>query len=251
MGIALLRSIRSWFSTKHSTTSQSLDVKGVGNNIDQSVTNNFYFPEENQSFAPQGVTTNHTPPISKRTLTPEGFAQAARNNENLVTVFLAGPFIKPESEGESKSSAASKLRYELFHRLKSEGFVVSLGTYPDLVASFEAGKGGYHNSAEAELSHAKDEASLVVMIPDSPGSFAEIGAFSLKEEICRKMIILADVTRDKNFGYLNTGPVACAEAFGSSVERVDYKDVEGCVKIVSVFSNRVKTQIQLQSRLDA
>ena len=166
-------------------------------------------------------------------------------------MFLAGPFIKPESEGESKSSAASKLRYELFHRLKSEGFVVSLGTYPDLVASFEAGKGGYHNSAEAELSHAKDEASLVVMIPDSPGSFAEIGAFSLKEEICRKMIILADVTRDKNFGYLNTGPVACAEAFGSSVERVDYKDVEGCAKIVSVFSNRVKTQIQLQSRLDA
>ena len=226
-------------------------MNGDGNNVDQSVNNNYFIFEGNNPVGIQDVAAKHAPPILKRTLTSEGLAQAARNNETPVTVFLAGPFIKPESEGESKSSAASRLRYELFHRLKYEGFVVSLGTYPDLVASFKAGKGGYHNSAEAELNHARYEASLVVMIPDSPGSFAEIGAFSLKKEICRKMIILADVTREKSFGYLNTGPVACAEAFGSTVERVDYKDVEGCFKVVSSYSNRMKIQIQLQSRLEA
>lgn len=245
-----MRFIRSWFGTKHSTTSQSAGINGDGNNVDQSVNTTYLIVGGNGPVDLQDVAAKHALPVLKRTLTAEVLAQAARNNEKPITVFLAGPFIKPEDEVESKSSAASKLRYELFHRLKSEGFVVSLGTYPDLVASFEAGTGGYHNSAEAELSHAKDVASLVVMIPDSPGSFAEIGAFSLKEEICRKMIILADVTREKSFGYLNTGPVACAEAFGSTVERVDYKDVEGCFKVVGAFSNRVKTQIQLQSRLD-
>lgn len=245
-----MRFIRSWFGTKHSPTSQSTGINGDGNNVDQSINNTYVFVEGNGPVDPQRVAAKYEQPLLKRTLTAKVLTQAARNDEKPVTVFLAGPFIRPEVEVESKSSAASKLRYELFHRLKSEGFLVSLGTYPDLVASFEAGTGAYHNSAEAELNHAKDVASLVVMIPDSPGSFAEIGAFSLKEEICRKMIILADVTREKSFGYLNTGPVACAEAFGSTVERVDYKDVEGCFKVVSVFSNRVKTQIQLQSRLD-
>lgn len=246
-----MRFIRSWFGTKHSTTSQSTGVNGDGNNVDQSVNNNYYILGGNHPADLQEVAAKHARPVLKRTLTAKGLGQAARNNEKPVTVFLAGPFINPEVNVESESSDASKLRHELFHRLEGEGFVVSLGTYPDLVASFKAGTGRYHNSAEAELSHAKDVASLVIMIPDSPGSFAEIGAFSLKEEICRKMIILTDVTHEKSFGYLNTGPVSCAEAFGSTVERVDYKDVEGCFKVVRAFSNRVKTHIQLQSRLDA
>ena len=245
-----MRFIRSWFETKHSTTSQSTGINGDGNQVDQSVNTTVVIVEGDRPINVPEVSAKHESPLIKRALTAGALAQAARNNERPVTVFLAGPFITPEVEVDSKSSAAAKLRYELFHRLKSEGFVVSLGTYPDLVASFEAGTEGYHNSAEAELDHAKGVASLVVMIPDSPGSFAEIGAFSLKKEICGKMIILADRAREKNLGYLNTGPIACAEVFGSSVERVDYKDVDACFKIVSAFSHKVKNQIQLQSRLD-
>ncbi|WP_299933394.1 hypothetical protein [uncultured Pelagimonas sp.] len=250
--MAFLRSIKNRFGAKNRTTSQLTDINGNGNNVDQSVNNNTYiFVDPNASADLQDVAKNPARPVLKRALNASTLAQAARNNEDPVVVFLAGPYIKPESESESKNSAASKLRFELFHRLKDQDFDVSLGTYPNLVTSFAAGTGEFHNAADAELTHARDVASLVVMIPDSPGSFAEIGAFSLKREICRKMIILADATHEKNLGYLNTGPVACAQAFGSKVERVDYKDVEGCIEIVSAFSNRVKTQIQLQSRIEA
>lgn len=234
----------------NSTTSQSSGINGDGNNVDQSV-NNYYIFDGHSSVARQDAATKQERPLIKRPLSAQKFAQAARVNDTPVTVFLAGPFIRPDVALEPNSSDASKLRYEIFHRLTREGFIVSLGIYPDLLASFQTGTGMYHNSAEAELTHARDVASLVIMIPDSPGSFAEIGAFSLKEEICRKMIILADVARKRNLGYLNTGPVACAEAFGSTVERVDYKDVEACIKAVTKFTHKVKTQIQLQSRLGA
>lgn len=246
-----MRLIRNWFGAKPSTASQSTDINGSGNNVDQSVNTVNVFVEGNGQTGLQNVAEKHTHPAIKRTLSAGTLTQAARNHEEPVTVFLAGPFIEPEAEVEAESSAASKLRHELFHRLKSEGFDVSLGTYTDLEATSDTETGRYKNSAEAELDHAKNVASLVVMIPDSPGSFAEIGAFSLKEEICRKMIILADGTREKNLGYLNTGPIACAGVFGSSVERVDYSDVGGCFKIVCDFSYKVKTQIQLRSRLDA
>ncbi|WP_141468059.1 hypothetical protein [Pelagimonas varians] len=164
-------------------------------------------------------------------------------------VFLAGPYIEPEDKSKSSQSVASVLRFELFHSLSKEGYTVSLGEYHELIDSYKEELGPHHNAAAAELDHAQEVASLVIMIPDSPGSFAEIGAFSMKEDICKKMIILSDVTHEKSDGYLNTGPVKCAESLGSEVVYVDYKEVADCFSIVKKFSDRVKSKLILKLRL--
>ena len=127
---------------------------------------------------------------------------------------------------------------------------MSLGEYRELIDSYKAELGQLHNAAAAELDHARDVASIVVMIPDSPGSFAEIGAFSLKREICAKMVILADAQYAGSTGYLNTGPVACARALGSKVEDVDYTNLDFCFQIVKAFSEDMKNQILLSARIE-
>lgn len=251
-----LRSILEWFfGIGNSTNTQSSTINGNGNSVDQSVNHITIITGTSQDVRESGgVSENENAAGNSRlargrTLNTATLIQAARLTEKPVTIFLAGPYIEPETKSDSSGSAASILRFQLFHRLKGEKFEVSLGTYPDLTNSFESETGNYHNAAEAELGHAKDVASLVVMIPNSPGSFAEIGAFSLKREICKKMLILADVTHEKSLGYLNTGPVACAKALGSTIENVDYTDVESCFEIVRTYSNKVRIQIQLNARL--
>lgn len=237
MKIGLLSLLKRVLGIESSTNTQSAGINGNGNIVDQSV-NHITIIEES------------SPQTHRRTLNPKTLTRAARLPDTPVIVFLAGPHIEPEKESESRGSAASILKFQLFHRLKGEKFDVSLGTDPELIDPSNAETGEYHNAAEAELDHARAVASLVIMIPDSPGSFAEIGAFSLKKEICKKMIVLADVTHEKSLGYLNAGPVACAKALGSTVENVDYTDVETCFNIVKAFSNNVKIQIQLDARLE-
>ncbi|QFU07183.1 hypothetical protein PARPLA_00873 [Rhodobacteraceae bacterium THAF1] len=64
------------------------------------------------------------------------------------------------------------------------------------------------------------------MIVDSPGSFAEIGAFSMKEEICRKMIVISDIAHEGSDGYVRNGPVILSESFGAEVRFVDLSAVD-------------------------
>lgn len=187
----------------------------------------------------------------QRKIEADQYRRAAQTEEIDFVVFLAGPFIEPDDESKSNHSAASILRYRLFHLLAGAGFEVSLGEYRALIEAYKGELGEHHNAAVAELDHAQQGASLVIMIPDSPGSFAEFGAFSMKEDICKKMIILSDINHSASTGYLNTGPVACARSLGSEVNYIDYNDVDGCYAAVKKFSDRVKSKMLLNMRLRA
>ena len=187
----------------------------------------------------------------RRRIDGDQFRRAAQTVELDFIVFLAGPFIEPEDETKSNYSPAAILRFQLFHLLKGAGFEVSLGEYRELIDSYKGELGEHHNAAVAELDHAQQGAALVIMIPDSPGSFAEIGAFSMKDDICEKMIILSDVNHQASTGYLNTGPVACAKSLGSEVIYIDFNSVPVCFEAVKVFSDKVKSRMLLKKRLRA
>lgn len=187
----------------------------------------------------------------RRRIDGEKFRRAAQTIELDFIVFLAGPFIEPDEEEKSTYSPAATLRFRLFHLLSDAGFEVSLGEYRELIDSYKGELGALHNAAVAELNHAQQGASLVVMIPDSPGSFAEFGAFSIKNDICEKMIILSDVNHQASEGYLNTGPVACARSLGSEVLYIDYCDVQACFEAVRLFSDKVRAKMLLNMRLRA
>lgn len=187
----------------------------------------------------------------RRRIDGDQFRRAAQTVELDFIVFLAGPFIDPDDESESKYSPSAFLRFRLFHLLKDAKFEVSLGEYRELIDSYKGELGVHHNAAVAELDHAQQGASLVIMIPDSPGSFAEFGAFSIKDDICEKMIILSDVNHQTSTGYLNTGPVACAKSLGSEVLYIDFSNVDACFEAVKTFSNKIRSKMLLRRRLRA
>ena len=190
-------------------------------------------------------------PGLQRKIEAARFRRAAQAAEIDFVVFLAGPFIEPYDEAKSSNTAASLLRFRLFQLLQSAGYEVSLGEYRELIDSYKKELGNHHNAAAAELDHARDVASLVIMIPDSPGSFAEIGAFSMEKGICEKMIVLANAEHSGSTGYLNTGPVACARALGSEIAQVDYSKIDECFKVVKTFSDKVKSRVLLDMRIRA
>ncbi|WP_124110797.1 hypothetical protein [Palleronia sp. THAF1] len=154
------------------------------------------------------------------------YRRAAQAKHEDFIVFLAGPFIDPTQPIPEDSSPATKLRYELYSRLTDEGHLVSLGEYKDVINAYKDELGSYHNAAIAEIGHATESAHAVVMIVDSPGSFAEIGAFSMKEEICRKMIVISDIAHEGSDGYVRNGPVILSESFGAEVRFVDLSAVD-------------------------
>lgn len=178
----------------------------------------------------------------QRKLDINGFQRAAQTREIETLVFLAGPFIEPDDEAKSSTSDAAILRFKLYHALTNSGFIVSLGEYKELIDSFRGELGEYHNAAIAEVAHAQQAATIVVMIPDSPGSFAEFGAFSMKPDICEKMIILNSLVHESSEGYINTGPVVLAKALRAELHYVDYTDHISCLSLIESFAGRIKSR---------
>lgn len=240
---------------------QSSHINGDGNTVNQEITNYYVIEKDirdkhevNRADTTElpfirEVTNQKNNPIIKRALTGDTITKASRQSEIPITAFLAGPYIEPSDENCLHGSPAESLRFQLFHRLMAEEYKVSLGSYQDLLETFQSGNGQHLNATEAELSHAKYDASIIIMIPDSPGSFAEFGTFSLEKDICSKMIILANSAHQSSACYLNTGPIHCARTFGSRIEHVDYEDIDGCYGIVSDFSSKIRDQVLLERRL--
>ena len=100
-------------------------------------------------------------------------------NQKKVSVFLCGGSIKDEKSARSKMALifAEYPRYELL--------------YPeDLFDDLLAGQGQYSLlQLENILAESVD---AIVMFPESPGSFAELGAFSNNEGLAQKMVVLSN-----------------------------------------------------------
>lgn len=114
-------------------------------------------------------------------------------NQKKVTVFLCGADIKNKTTARSKmASIFSKYpRYELL--------------YPeDIFDDLLAGQGKF-SLLELENILA-DSVDSIVMFPESPGSFAEIGAFSNNKELANKIIVISNKKYKSDKSFINYGP---------------------------------------------
>ena len=175
----------------------------------------------------------------KRRIDAATYNRVAQSKQEDFIVFLAGPYIDPEQALPAGSSHATLLRYELFHRLQKAGHIVSLGEYKEVIDAYKQELGDYHNAAVAEVGHAKDTAHAVVIIVDSPGSFAEIGAFAMKKEICEKMMVISDQAHKNSIGYVRTGPIDLSKSFGAIVEFINLPDIDPTEALVTKFIERL------------
>jgi len=115
----------------------------------------------------------------------------ARNNK--VTVFLCGADITNKNTARSKMATifSHHPRYELL--------------YPeDLFDDLLVGQKKYSLLALENI--LADNVDAIVLFPESPGSFAEIGAFSNNEKLVKKLIVLSDKKYKSDKSFIRYGP---------------------------------------------
>jgi hypothetical protein len=179
--------------------------------------------------------------IPIRALTAEKLELAARREGMQVTVFLAGPFIEPGKPPKPiKRNLASILRYSLHEYLSSSDYDVTLGEYRELLDAYSSNLGSSHNAALAETGHARNSVDAVVLLPSSPGSFSELGAFAIYKNICEKMLIIIDAQYKDKINYINLGPAVLARGFGATISYIDYKDHDACRSAAENFIHEIK-----------
>ena len=184
------------------------------------------------------MTANKPPSRTLMMLDQEAFQNAATAAGLQCKVFLAGPYIESTGKkpGRGAKNKAKRLRYALYHRLSDFGWVVTMGEYKNLINAANPLLGTRNNAASAELLHAKHSTDAIVMLPSSPGSFLELGAFSLHADVCLKMLIIIDKKHEADDpNYLNTGPIPAAQKKGAKVVFIDYDDHDQCWEIVEEF----------------
>lgn len=94
------------------------------------------------------------------------------------------------------------------------------------------------NALEIEERLAK-LADIVIIVVESPGTFAELGAFSLSENLRRKLLPILDATRARDDSFINTGPVRWIDA-----------DSDFAPSIRADFSVILSSATELGKRLD-
>lgn len=181
-------------------------------------------------------------PYQKRPFDVEALELAAEREALEIRVFLAGPYIKVDEKRprKNKNNHALLLRYDLYKKLGENDFPVSLGEYRELLDAYRNVLNDLHNATLAEKAHAERKVDAVVLLPSSPGSFSELGTFSMSEKIAKKMLILINKKYECIENYINLGPTIFARGYGSEVVYCSYENFDECFEIVDSFLDKIR-----------
>lgn len=140
-----------------------------------------------------------------------------------TTVFLCGADLSDNKAGRHKMAKLFKEypRYELL--------------YPeDLFDDLLAGQ-GQHSLLELENILA-DSVDSIVLFPESPGSFAELGAFANNSRLVSKLICVGQKRYAKKKSFINYGPVRLIKASDTGkVINIAYDDLESEDKKAKIY----------------
>lgn len=125
-------------------------------------------------------------------------------DENKRIIFLCG----------ADKSDKSSLRYAFSQILESQKNI-ELAYPEDLFEDLLEGQGS--NSLLSLENHLADAVDLIALIPESPGSFAELGAFSAQKSLAKKTIVfrLSKYKSDRSF--INHGPIRLVKKYKGKV----------------------------------
>ncbi|MCO4209367.1 retron St85 family effector protein [Aeromonas hydrophila] len=152
--------------------------------------------------------------------------------EKISTIFLCGADINDKSKARSKVAniLGDKKRYRLL--------------YPeDIFDDLLAGQGKYSLlNLESILAKSVD---VIIICPESPGSFAELGAFSNNTELARKMIVLSDKKYKNAKSFINYGPYRLIkESKSGKVMQVKYDSLEAEHEDSRAILRKITAQIK-------
>lgn len=146
-------------------------------------------------------------------------------NQKKVAVFLCGADIKDEKTARSKMARIFDFypRYEIL--------------YPeDLFDDLLAGQGNYSLLKLENL--LADSVDAIVLFPESPGSFAELGAFSNNENLAKKMIVISNKKYKKNKSFINYGPNRLIKSSKTGkIIHINYEDLDDDQEKHKIYKN--------------
>ncbi|MFL9592035.1 retron St85 family effector protein [Aeromonas schubertii] len=164
-------------------------------------------------------------------------ADFIRNNiffpqyEKKNTIFLCGADINDSSKFRAKLAASltKKTKYELL--------------FPEDIFDDLLAENGKYSLLELENILAKN-VDAIIIIPESPGSLAELGAFSNNKELAKKTIVISNKKYEKKKSFINYGPYRLIRKSGSGkvihVNYDDFHDVNESEKIIRNISGHVR-----------
>ena len=114
-----------------------------------------------------------------------------------ITIFLCGADI----------SETTKMRYKIAQTLKSFWY----SAYFDIIYPEEMFEELLYSSNAKDLLSLEnllaESVDAIVLIPESPGSFAELGAFANNEYLRAKLVCVIDNKFKKHKSFINQGPI--------------------------------------------
>ncbi|WP_426506909.1 retron St85 family effector protein [Serratia proteamaculans] len=153
-----------------------------------------------------------------------------------ITIFLCGGDVLNEKYGRHKMAAifSKYKRYEIL--------------YPeDLFDDLLAGQGQYSLlSLENMLAEAVD---VIIIFPESPGSYAELGAFSNNIELAKKLICIQDNRYKSKKSFINYGPIRLLKKNKTGkVLNLNYEHLSDPLESISLYQKIYKSIISIKSK---
>lgn len=146
-------------------------------------------------------------------------------HQSKTTIFLCGADIKNKETARARMAGILDINPR-FHLLYPE----------DIFDDLLAGQGQY-SLLELENILA-DSVDCIVIFPESPGSFAEIGAFSINEKLAKKMIVLSNRKYRNDKSFINYGPYRLIKRSKSGkVININYDDLSHPINKINIYRN--------------
>ena len=161
-----------------------------------------------------------------------GSVYDAKRRDTLVKAMVLGPSIE---DIDDNSHPGAILRKAILERCPDYGIVIWV--MPEEKELIKAGKRKLRKSFnlcryELELA---DECDVIIIVPASPGSYAELGFFAWQKGPCRKALILFHDEHKGEDSYLMQGPRKASFDRDATVRYVDYEDIERAWECVLDF----------------
>ena len=166
-----------------------------------------------------------------------------------VKVFLCGEAFDSSRRIEDQTDSNLRAYIKVGIEKEVKGCTVTLAEHKELVDAYNLATGDPPKHVnltdfELELAHWAD---LIVILPSSPGSIAELGMFAVLPKFTPKMLILFDRKYGRS-SYIWNGPIKAARPRGSTVVETDYKDLDQVLRAV-VERVREKKSIKRSNKL--
>lgn len=168
-------------------------------------------------------------------------AFAAEKTAKKIQAFVAGPEISLDWDEEKwlEVQASSRLRRSIKDYIESVGHHVILGEHRGVQEMADGTISSSPSVVVTETYLAAKRCDCVIIIPDSPGSFCELGAWSSKDDIASKMLILANKAFEPMRSYLNPGVFGLATHLGAQLSWIDYDNFDPKNDGVGLFISNI------------